>query len=100
MLQGSVLDQVLFLLYTTADVIIIAQRPGFLALSYADDTQLYFHDKASSVETRLQRLKDCISEIDRWMFSNRLLLNADKTQFISLGTSQQLAKVQCHTVEC
>ena len=49
----------------TADVIVIAQRHGFLALSYVDDTQLYFHDKASSVETRLQRLKDCISEIDR-----------------------------------
>jgi len=81
------------------DVIVIAQRHGFLALSYADDTQLYFHDRASSFETRLQHPKDCISEIDRWMSSNRLLLNADKTQFILLGTRQQLAKVQCHTVD-
>jgi len=46
--QGSVLGPVLFLLYTAA-IIVIAQRHGFLALSYADDTLLYFHDKSSSV---------------------------------------------------
>ena len=81
----------LILLYT-ADVIVIAQQHGFLALSYAVDIQLYFHDEASSVETRLRRLKDCIIEIDRWMSSNHLLLNADNRQFIWLGTRQQLAK--------
>jgi len=97
-LQGSVLGPVLFLLYI-ADVIVSAQRHGFLALSYVDDTQLYFRDRASSVETRLQHLKDCISEIDRWMSSNRVLLNADKTQCIWLGTRQQLTKVHCHTVD-
>ena len=36
---GSVLGPVLFLLYT-ADVPVIAQRHGFLAHSYADDTLL------------------------------------------------------------
>jgi len=81
--------EVLFLLYT-ADVTVIAQQHGFLAHCYADDTRIYFHDKA--VDTRLPRLKECISEIDFWMSSNRLCLNADKTQFISLGTRQQLVK--------
>ena len=32
------------------------------------------------------------------MTSNRLKLNLDKTQFIWLGTRQQLAKVQCQTI--
>ena len=32
------------------------------------------------------------------MSSNRLKLNGDKTQFIWLGTWQQLAKVQCSTI--
>jgi len=41
-----ILGPVLFLLYT-ADVPVIAQRHGFLAHSYADDTQLYFYDKVS-----------------------------------------------------
>jgi len=55
--QGSVLGLVLFLLYT-ADVTVIAQRHGFLAHSYADDTQLYFHDKVSLSDIRLLRLKE------------------------------------------
>lgn len=39
------------------------------------------------------RLLACIEAIDRWMGSNRLKMNPDKTQFIWLGTRQQLARV-------
>ena len=83
--HGSVLGHILFLLYT-ADVTAIAQRHGFSAHSYADDTQLYLHVKAASCETELLRLRECISDIDSWMSSNRLRMNADKTQFIWLGS--------------
>ena len=34
----------------------------------------------------------CIGDINRWMTSNRLKLNTDKTDFILLGTRQQLGK--------
>ena len=39
------------------------------------------------------RLTLCIREIKEWISSNRLKLNADKTNFIWLGTRQQLSKV-------
>ena len=31
-------------------------------------------------ETKLQRLRECITDIETWMSSNRLQMNADKTQ--------------------
>ena len=34
-----------------------------------------------------------MGNIERWMDSNRLKLNANKTQIIWLGTKQQLAKI-------
>ena len=40
----------------------------------------------------------CIEEIDRCMSSNRLKLNSEKTQFIWLGSRQQLSKVGVNQV--
>jgi len=39
------------------------------------------------------RILACVADIDSWMSSNRLKLNAEKTEFIWLGTRQQMAKV-------
>ena len=96
--QGSVLGPVLFILYA-ADVIAIAERHGFRVHSYADDTQLYFHDKAEACESRISRFSNCISDIESWMTSNRLKMNTDKTDFIWLGTRQQLAKITCQVID-
>jgi len=35
----------------------------------------------------------CVEGLDQWMGSNRLKLNAEKTQLIWIGTGQQLAKL-------
>ena len=35
----------------------------------------------------------CVENVVAWMSSNRLKMNADKTQLIWLGTRQQLAKL-------
>lgn len=90
--QGSVLGPILFLLYC-ADVTYIAHRHGVHAHSYADDTQLYVHCNAADCAIEAERLTACIEELDNWMTSNRLKLNADKTQIIWIGTRQQLKKV-------
>ena len=75
--QSTYIGPVLFLLYT-ADVPVIAQRHGFLAHSYADDTQLYFYDKVSLTAF------EGVYQWDRKMdASNCLRLNTDNTVYMS-----------------
>ena len=76
----------------------IADRHGLSVHSYTDDTQLKFHEKAGQCLQRLPSLEACINEISEWMSSNRLKHNTDKTEFIWLGTSQQLTKINCSTI--
>lgn len=90
--QGSVTGPLLFNLYT-ADVIHIARSCKVNIHCYADDQQLYIHCSPTEAPAAVQRLLNCIETIDKWMGSNRLKLNPDKTQIIWLGTRQRLAAV-------
>ena len=54
---------------------------------------LILHTGAADVETAVQRFVSCTEKIESWMSSNRLKMNADKTQVIWIGSRQQLAKV-------
>ena len=95
--QGSVLGPLLFILYTS-DVISIAASLGVGAHFYADDSQLYLHCLATDQSTAALRLAECIERVEGWMNSNRLKLNSDKTQFLWLGSRQQLAKIDTKTM--
>ena len=44
-------------------------------------------DNASAVKA----ICDCIMDLRTWMIRDRLMLNDDKTEFLLLGTKQQLA---------
>ena len=78
----------------TSDVISIATSHGVGAHSYADDSQLYLHCPSINQSTAASSLAECIENVERWMRSNRLKLNSDKTQFMWLGSKQQLAKIE------
>ena len=72
---------------------------GLTAHSYADDTQVYISALATSASTTVQRFIMCVRRIDAWMSSNRLRMNADKTQLLWLGTRQQLNKLSVNELQ-
>ena len=93
--QGSILEPILFILYTT-QLGQICRKHSIHYHLYADDSQLYMSFKPSKPglkEACLYQLEGCISDIRLWMANNMLKLNDEKTKFIIFGTCQQLAKI-------
>jgi len=88
--QGSVLGPLYFVLYT-ADVFKIAHHHGFKIHGYADDLQLYQHCLPDGVDRMKDGFARCVEKIMIWMSSNRLRLNASKTEVLWLGSSRRLA---------
>jgi len=86
--QGSVLGPLLFLVYILPLMEIINRHRVFRH-GYADDTQLYvrFRQKESNqCFTALAQLEACIEDVRIWMIRNKLKLNEDKTEFITVTT--------------
>ena len=76
-------------------MISIATSHGIGAHSYADDSQLsqlYLHCPSTNQSTAVTRLAECIESVERWMRSNRLKLNSDRTQFMWLGVQTTTGK--------
>ena len=94
--QGSFLGPLLYVIYSSKLFNIIEQHlPD--AHCYADDSQLYLSfrpaDGLSSQTDAIQAIVRCIEDIRHWKVSDHLLLNDEKTEFLLIGTRQQLGKV-------
>src|SRR6218665_278679 len=90
--QGSVLDPLLYIIYTS-DIASLLASQAMLGQLYADDVQAYQHCPASDALVTVSAMSRTMEALGSWMSSNCLRLNPHKTQFIWLGTRQQLAKL-------
>jgi len=63
--QGSVLNQILFLLYT-ADLVKLVRSYGLSVHLYADGIQIYGFSSPSSVDQLQMRTLACVDAIANW----------------------------------
>jgi len=94
--QGSCLGPLLFIIYSSKLFKVIRdQLPE--AHCCADDTQLYLsfkpHSDASQTAA-INAMECCIEKIREWIIRDKLTINDSKTEFILIGTRQQLSKLQ------
>ncbi len=75
--QGSVLGPLLFILYMLSLVNIIRKH----RVSYDDDTELYISSRPGDTH-EIEKLMECIVDIKKWMTSNFLLLNSEKSSML------------------
>ena len=81
--QGSILGPLLFILYVN-DIVNTSNVFDFTL--FADDTTiLYSHE---DLETQIPTINTELSEVSNWFKTNKLSVNASKTNFMILGTSQ------------
>ena len=62
--------------------------PCRVALPFADDTQLHDSCCPDQIDTSVQGMQDCISDVKTWMTSNKLKLNDDKTECLLIVSNR------------
>ena len=92
--QGSCLGPLLFIIYAS-DLFKVLSKHSVKAHAYADDSQLYLSFKPGHIDNQnaaTNTITNCIKDIQRWMTCSELEMNDGKTEFMIIGTRQQLSK--------
>jgi len=65
---------------------------------YADDCQVYLSTSVDDAPLAVDRFTACVVDVNTWLSTSRLKLNAAKTQLMWLGLSPLLDKIACQEV--
>ena len=98
--QGSCLGPLLYIIYSSK-LFNIIERHLPNSHCYADDSQIYLSfkpDDLSSQQNAITATQNCIDDIRSWMEHDKLLLNDEKTEFLDIGTRQQLSQVNISSI--
>ena len=99
--QGSCLGPLLFTIYVSKLFQILKHHLPSVH-TYADDTHLYFSFKQSDTFSEVEAvsaMQKCMCDVRAWMREDQLMLNDDKTEFLIIGTRQQLSKVSIQSIK-
>ena len=66
----------------------LIRRHSISNQSFADDTQLHDSCRPDQIDTSVQGMQDCISDVKTWMTSNKLKLNDDKTECLLIVSNR------------
>src|SRR6218665_2548560 len=94
--MGSVLGPLLYIIYTSDLATLLASYSALANLHvYADDVlaYMYLHCSPSDAIVTTRVMSSIMRALETSMSSNRFRLNSAKTQFIWLGTRQQLSQL-------
>ena len=98
--QGSCLGPIIFTIYASSLFKVISKHLPTVH-AFADDTQTYlsFRPSTDSCPNMKSSLENCIMDIKQWMICHKLKLNDSKTEFIIIGSQQQLNKMTFDSIQ-
>ena len=89
--QGSILGPLLFTVLVS-DLNKVINHCKYQM--YADDTQIYYHDKPEHIADIVQKINSDLSEIAEFSKKNCLKLNTSKSNYIVIGSTAAISKVE------
>ena len=91
---------ILFAFYVSRLFNIIAQHLHSVHGS-TDDTQIYLSFRPCSIRSEINAvsvIEKCIADVRSWFIGNRLMINDAKTDFLIIGTHQQLENTSVESI--